>query len=52
MEASYEADVPEIKLAPNLMPMFRRQYDNNVFTGNMATSPLTVIITPNLFRDQ
>lgn len=34
MEASYTADVPVVLQAPNLMPLFRRQYDNNIFTGN------------------
>lgn len=33
MEASYTADVPLVPLAPNLMPLFRRQYDNHIFTG-------------------
>lgn len=33
LEASYTAEVPEIHLAPNVMPLFRRQYDNNIFTG-------------------
>ncbi|KAG7489706.1 39S ribosomal S30, mitochondrial [Solea senegalensis] len=39
MEASYAAEVPEITLAPNLMPMFRRQYDNNIFTGAKLPDP-------------
>ena len=38
MEASYAAEVPEVKYAPNLMPLFRRQYDNNIFTGNHSHS--------------
>lgn len=33
LEASHAAEVPEITLRPNVMPLFRRQYDNNIFTG-------------------
>lgn len=36
LEASYTAEVPEVPYAPNLMPLFRRQYENNIFTGNTA----------------
>lgn len=36
LEASYAAEVPEVTLAPNLMPLFRRQYDNSIFTGNLS----------------
>ncbi|XP_074527355.1 large ribosomal subunit protein mL65 [Halichoeres trimaculatus] len=39
LEASYTAEVPEITLAPNVMPMFRRQYDNNIFTGAKLPDP-------------
>ncbi|KAK2901813.1 39S ribosomal protein S30, mitochondrial [Channa argus] len=39
LEASYSADVPEITLAPNLMPLFRRQYDNHIFTGAKLPDP-------------
>ncbi|KAM7019034.1 large ribosomal subunit protein mL65 [Tautogolabrus adspersus] len=39
MEASYTAEVPEITLAPNVMPLFRRQYDNNIFTGSKLPDP-------------
>ncbi|CAJ1069207.1 S ribosomal protein S30%2C mitochondrial [Xyrichtys novacula] len=39
MEASYTAEVPEITLAPNMMPMFRKQYDNNIFTGSKLPDP-------------
>ncbi|XP_074495211.1 large ribosomal subunit protein mL65 [Sebastes fasciatus] len=39
LEASYAAEVPEVKYAPNLMPMFRRQYDNNIFTGAKLPDP-------------
>ncbi|XP_076006974.1 large ribosomal subunit protein mL65 [Genypterus blacodes] len=39
MEASYAAEVPEIKLAPNTLPLFRRQYENNMFTGAKFPDP-------------
>ncbi|XP_020499648.2 39S ribosomal protein S30, mitochondrial [Labrus bergylta] len=39
LEASYTAEVPEITLAPNVMPLFRRQYDNNIFTGSKLPDP-------------
>uniref|UniRef100_A0A3P8T2D9 Mitochondrial ribosomal protein S30 n=1 Tax=Amphiprion percula TaxID=161767 RepID=A0A3P8T2D9_AMPPE len=39
LEASYAAEVPEITYAPNLMPLFRRQYDNNIFTGAKLPDP-------------
>lgn len=39
LEASYAAEVPEITLPPNVMPLFRRQYDNNIFTGAKLPDP-------------
>ncbi|XP_044051289.1 39S ribosomal protein S30, mitochondrial [Siniperca chuatsi] len=39
LEASYAAEVPEVAFAPNLMPLFRRQYDNNIFTGAKLPDP-------------
>ncbi|XP_008292380.1 large ribosomal subunit protein mL65 [Stegastes partitus] len=39
LEDSYAAEVPEVTCAPNLMPMFRRQYDNNIFTGAKLPDP-------------
>ncbi|XP_029999298.1 large ribosomal subunit protein mL65 [Sphaeramia orbicularis] len=39
MEASYTAEVPEISQAPNMMPLFRRQYDNHIFTGAKISDP-------------
>ncbi|KAM9359943.1 large ribosomal subunit protein mL65 [Symphorus nematophorus] len=39
LEASYATEVPEVTLAPNLMPLFRRQYDNNIFTGAKLPDP-------------
>ncbi|XP_068166544.1 large ribosomal subunit protein mL65 [Antennarius striatus] len=39
MEASYAAEVPEVTVAPNLMPLFRRQYENHVFTGSKLPDP-------------
>ncbi|KAF7657441.1 hypothetical protein LDENG_00026960 [Lucifuga dentata] len=39
VEASYAAEVPEIKFSPSVMPLFRRQYDNNIFTGAKLPDP-------------
>ncbi|XP_056274179.1 39S ribosomal protein S30, mitochondrial isoform X1 [Pseudoliparis swirei] len=39
LEASYDTEVPEITYAPNLMPMFKSQYDNNIFTGAKVPDP-------------
>ncbi|XP_061751577.1 39S ribosomal protein S30, mitochondrial [Nerophis ophidion] len=39
MEDSYGADVPEVPFAPNLMPMFKRQYTNHIFTGSKLPDP-------------
>ncbi|CAG5925082.1 unnamed protein product [Menidia menidia] len=39
LEASFGADVPEVKYAPNLMPLFRRQYTNSIFTGAKPPDP-------------
>ncbi|XP_029294959.1 large ribosomal subunit protein mL65 [Cottoperca gobio] len=39
LEDSYAAEVPEVMLAPNLMPLFRRQYENNIFTGAKLPDP-------------
>ncbi|KAM3611321.1 uncharacterized protein V6R79_016565 [Siganus canaliculatus] len=39
MDASYAAEVPEVTLAPNLMPLFKRQYENNIFTGAKLPDP-------------
>ncbi|KAG7221295.1 hypothetical protein INR49_017362 [Caranx melampygus] len=39
LEASYAAEVPEITLRPDVMPLFRRQYDNNIFTGAKLPDP-------------
>ncbi|XP_067084444.1 39S ribosomal protein S30, mitochondrial [Osmerus mordax] len=39
LEASNTADVPEVKFAPDLLPMFRRQYDNHIFTGAKVPDP-------------
>ncbi|XP_054466297.1 39S ribosomal protein S30, mitochondrial [Anoplopoma fimbria] len=39
LEASYAAEVPEVTFAPNLMPMFKRQYENNIFTGAKVPDP-------------
>lgn len=44
MEASFEAEVPEITIAPNMMPLFRRQYDNNIFTGNTSCADVHCVI--------
>ncbi|XP_026176646.1 large ribosomal subunit protein mL65 [Mastacembelus armatus] len=39
LEASCSAEVPVITYAPNLLPMFTRQYDNNIFTGAKLPDP-------------
>ncbi|XP_031705430.1 large ribosomal subunit protein mL65 [Anarrhichthys ocellatus] len=39
LEASYAADVPEVTFAPDLLPLFRRQYDNGIFTGAKVPDP-------------
>ncbi|XP_014027787.1 large ribosomal subunit protein mL65 [Salmo salar] len=39
LEVVMSADVPEIKFAPDLLPMFRRQYENNIFTGAKLHDP-------------
>ncbi|XP_042344117.1 39S ribosomal protein S30, mitochondrial [Plectropomus leopardus] len=39
LEASYAAEVPVITQCPNLMPLFRRQYDNHIFTGAKLPDP-------------
>lgn len=44
MEASFEAEVPEITIAPNMMPLFRRQYDNNIFTGNTSCAEVHYVM--------
>uniref|UniRef100_A0A671LEB4 28S ribosomal protein S30, mitochondrial-like n=1 Tax=Sinocyclocheilus anshuiensis TaxID=1608454 RepID=A0A671LEB4_9TELE len=33
LEAEISAEVPVITLAPDLLPLFKRQYDNNIFIG-------------------
>lgn len=39
IDAANTAEVPEIKFAPDLLPLFRRQYDNNIFTGAKVPDP-------------
>ncbi|XP_062873898.1 39S ribosomal protein S30, mitochondrial [Trichomycterus rosablanca] len=39
LEAEITAEVPVIKFAPDLLPLFRRQYDNNIFTGAKLQDP-------------
>lgn len=39
MEASYAAEVPEITCAPDMMPLFRRQYENHIYTGAKLPDP-------------
>ncbi|KAK1892230.1 28S ribosomal protein S30 mitochondrial [Dissostichus eleginoides] len=36
---SYAAEVQEVTLSPSVMPLFRRQYDNNMFTGAKLPDP-------------
>lgn len=39
MEASYAAEIPEIPCAPDMMPLFRRQYANHIYTGAKLPDP-------------
>uniref|UniRef100_A0A671RXN9 Uncharacterized protein n=1 Tax=Sinocyclocheilus anshuiensis TaxID=1608454 RepID=A0A671RXN9_9TELE len=39
LEAEISADVPVITLAPDLLPLFRRQFDNNIFMGANLEDP-------------
>lgn len=39
MEASYGAEIPEITCAPDMMPLFKRQYANHIFTGAKLPDP-------------
>ncbi|XP_056151859.1 39S ribosomal protein S30, mitochondrial [Lampris incognitus] len=40
METSYAAEVPEFKCTPDKMPLFKRQYENNIFTGAKLPDPV------------
>lgn len=39
LEADISAEVPVIHSAPDLLPLFRRQYDNNIFIGAKLEDP-------------
>ncbi|XP_051750703.1 LOW QUALITY PROTEIN: 39S ribosomal protein S30, mitochondrial [Ctenopharyngodon idella] len=39
LEAETSAEVPAISLAPDRLPLFRRQYDNNIFIGAKLEDP-------------
>ncbi|KAG7248043.1 hypothetical protein CRUP_037218, partial [Coryphaenoides rupestris] len=39
MESSYGLEVPEIKVSPDMMPLFKRQYQNHIFTGAKLADP-------------
>ncbi|XP_061623020.1 39S ribosomal protein S30, mitochondrial [Phyllopteryx taeniolatus] len=39
MEASYAADIPDVPYTPDLMPLFKRQYTNTMFTGTKVPDP-------------
>ncbi|XP_051552008.1 39S ribosomal protein S30, mitochondrial-like [Myxocyprinus asiaticus] len=39
LETDISAEVPVIHSAPDLLPLFRRQYDNNIFTGAKLEDP-------------
>uniref|UniRef100_A0A3B3ZUJ0 Uncharacterized protein n=1 Tax=Periophthalmus magnuspinnatus TaxID=409849 RepID=A0A3B3ZUJ0_9GOBI len=39
MEDSYELEVPEITYAPDMLPMFKRQYENHIYTGAKLPDP-------------
>lgn len=39
MESSYGAEIPEITCAPDMMPLFKRQYANHIYTGAKLPDP-------------
>ncbi|KAA0716262.1 28S ribosomal protein S30, mitochondrial [Triplophysa tibetana] len=39
LEADISAEVPVVQSAPDLLPLFRRQYDNNIFIGTKLEDP-------------
>lgn len=39
LEAEISAEVPVVQLSPDLLPLFRRQYDNNIFIGAKLDDP-------------
>ncbi|KAK3514662.1 hypothetical protein QTP70_021579 [Hemibagrus guttatus] len=39
LETEVAAEVPEVHLAPDCLPLFRRQYDNNISTGSKPQDP-------------
>ncbi|CAL8263043.1 unnamed protein product [Boreogadus saida] len=39
MEAAFGLDVPDFKVSPDMMPLFKRQYDNHIFTGAKLPDP-------------
>ncbi|KAJ0067971.1 hypothetical protein NL108_014230, partial [Boleophthalmus pectinirostris] len=39
MEDSYAVEVPEITCAPDMLPMFKRQYENHIYTGAKLPDP-------------
>ncbi|KAI7812455.1 39S ribosomal protein S30, mitochondrial [Triplophysa rosa] len=39
LEADISTEVPVVQSAPDLLPLFRRQYDNNIFVGAKLEDP-------------
>ncbi|XP_041091887.1 28S ribosomal protein S30, mitochondrial-like [Polyodon spathula] len=39
LQESVSAEVPVVHFEPNRLPMFQRQYDNNIFIGSKVTDP-------------
>uniref|UniRef100_A0A8C6UJ34 Mitochondrial ribosomal protein S30 n=1 Tax=Neogobius melanostomus TaxID=47308 RepID=A0A8C6UJ34_9GOBI len=39
MEASYAGEIPELTCAPDMMPLFKRQYENHIYTGAKLPDP-------------
>ncbi|XP_057689043.1 39S ribosomal protein S30, mitochondrial [Corythoichthys intestinalis] len=39
MEESHTADVPDVALSPSMLPLFKRQYTNTIFTGSKLPDP-------------
>ncbi|XP_061117846.1 39S ribosomal protein S30, mitochondrial [Conger conger] len=39
LETEISAEVPEIRYGPELLPLYRRQYENRIFTGSKLADP-------------
>ena len=48
MEAAFGLDVPDMKVSPDMMPLFKRQYDNHIFTGSVGSREIVILIINRL----